>query len=388
MAAKRDYYDVLGVAKSADKDAIKKAYRKLALKYHPDKNPGDSSAEEKFKEASEAYEVLSDDQKRSTYDRFGHAGLGGAAGGGAYGQDLNDIFSRFSDIFGGGGGFEDMFGGGGGRRRSRPRGTPGSDLRMRMPLSLEEISAGVKKKIKLKRFEACSTCGGNGAADDTSFQTCPTCTGSGEVRRQVGGGFFSQIVVSTCPTCSGEGRIVTKACPACEGEGRQQNETTLDLDIPAGVREGMALTLRGNGNAGKRGGPNGDLIVEVEEKPHELFERDGDNILYELVVSLPDAALGTSVEVPTLSSKVRFKVDAGTQSGKMVRLRGKGIPDLNSQRRGDQIVHINVWTPTKLSSEEKKLLEKLRSATNFQPQAQQSETSFFGRIREFFGSDR
>jgi molecular chaperone DnaJ len=380
--AKRDYYEVLGVPRNADTDAIKKAYRKLALQHHPDKNPGDKAAEEKFKEASEAYEVLGDADKRARYDQFGHAGVDGNAN--FQGAGFEDIFSRFGDIFGEGSPFEGMFGNrGGGRRRSR--GTPGSDLRLRMPLTLEEIAKGVQKKIKLKRHVACSACNGSGASDANGFQTCPTCKGNGEVRQQVGGGFFSQIVVSACPTCHGEGRIVTNACSVCNGEGRTQTEDTLDLNIPPGVRDGMALTMRGAGNAGKRGGPTGDLVIEVEEKPHELFEREGDNVIYDLVISLPDATLGANVEVPTLDGKARFKVDPGTQSGKMVRLKGKGLPDVNGYRRGDQLVHINVFTPQTLTSEERKILEKLRASPNFSPDpGKPREKGFLNRMRDFF----
>lgn len=380
--AKRDYYEVLGIERNADTATIKKAYRKLAIKYHPDKNPDDPTAEDKFKEASEAYEVLSDENKRAQYDRFGHAGVSGAAGG-AYSGDINDIFSRFSDIFSGTG-FEDMFAGGAGGRRRRRRGTPGSDLRMRMELTLEEVRAGVKKKIRLKRKVTCGQCNGQGAEDDTGMQNCPTCGGSGEVRQQVGGGFFSQIVVSQCPTCHGEGKIVTKACSKCGGEGRVEEEDTIELEIPAGVRDGMALNMRGKGNAGKRGGPPGDLIIEVEEQEHEFFEREGDNVIYDLHISLPDAALGTSVEVPTLEGEARFKVEPGTQSGKIVRLKGKGIPDINSRTHGDQLVHILVWTPQTLTSEERKTLEKLRDAENFNPNPGNEHRGFIDRVREFF----
>jgi molecular chaperone DnaJ len=381
--AKRDYYDILGVERNADADTIKKAYRKLAMQYHPDRNPGDAAAEEKFKEAAEAYEVLSDADKRARYDQFGHAGLNGGGGGGFQG-DFSDIFSRFSDIFGqdiGG-----MFGGGQRRGGQRRRGQAGSDLRMRMPLTLEEIAAGVQKKVKLKRFRTCSTCRGSGAQDDASYQTCPTCKGQGEVRQQVGGGFFAQIVITACNTCGGDGRIVTKACNTCSGEGRVQSEDTIEIRIPAGVRDGMALTMQGAGNAGRRGGAAGDLLIEIEEKPHELFEREGDNVIHDLFISLPDAALGASVEVPTLEgSKARFKVEPGTHSGKIVRLKGKGLPELNNYRRGDLLVHINVWTPQELTSDEKKLLEKLRSSPNFSPDPRGGHPkSFLGRMREFF----
>lgn len=385
--AKRDYYDVLGVTRSAAADEIKKAYRKLALQYHPDKNPGDKAAEEKFKEAAEAYEVLSDTDKRARYDRFGHAGVGGASGGGgqAYG-DINDIFSRFSEIFGDSA-FEGVFGGRSGGGRRRQRGQPGADLRIKVKLTLDEIATGVEKKVKLRRFATCGTCSGTGAADDQSYHTCPTCVGTGEVRQQVGGGFFTQIVVSVCPTCHGEGRIVTKACRTCGGEGRLEEEDTVSLRIPAGVTDNIQLSMRGQGNAGKRGGPPGDLLIAIEELPHESLQREGDNVVYELYVSWPDAALGTSVEVPTLGGKARFKVEPGTQSGKIVRLKGKGIPNLNGYGTGDQLVHINVWTPTQLNSDERTLLEKLRERPNVKPNPGKGDKGFFEKVREFFATN-
>lgn len=387
--AKRDYYEVLGIARGAATEDIKKAYRKVAMQYHPDKNPGDEAAEEKFKEASEAYEVLSDEQKRASYDRFGHAGVNSGAGGmGGQGfNDINDIFSRFSDIFGsggGGGGFEDFFGRQGGNGRRKRRGVQGSDLRLRLSLSLEEIAAGVEKKVKIKRFVGCDTCGGNGAATSEAVNNCPTCQGSGEVRQQVGGGFFTQIVVSQCPTCHGEGRIVTKACPVCVGEGRVEAQETVSLKIPAGVQNNMQLQMKSKGNAGKRGGETGDLLIQIEEEAHESFTREGDSVIYELYVNIADAALGLSVDVPTLSGKARFKIDPGTQSGKIVRLRGKGIPNINGYGIGDMLVHINVWTPKKLTPEERTLLEKLRSSANFNPSPGKEEKGFFEKMREFF----
>lgn len=381
---KRDYYDVLGVTKTADGDSIKKAYRKMAMQYHPDKNPGDKQAEDMFKEASEAYEVLSDPQKRAQYDRFGHAGMTGAAGGpgGAGFSDINDIFSRMSDIFEGSG-FESFFGGGPGGRRRR-QGQPGSDLRIKIKLSLEEIAAGVEKKIKLKRQVICGTCAGTGAFDSSSYQTCPTCSGAGEVRQQVGGGFFSQIVVSVCPTCHGEGRVITRACTVCNAEGRVESEDTVSATIPAGVSEGMQLSLRGQGNAGKRGGPPGDLLVQFEETPHEHLVRNGDNLVYDLHVSFADAALGLNAEVPTLGGKARFKIDPGTQSGEVKRLKGKGLPNINGYGVGDQIVYINVWTPKAVTAEERALLEKMRKMPNFNPTPNKSDKGFFKKMREFF----
>jgi molecular chaperone DnaJ len=388
MATKRDYYEILGVQQSASDEEIKKAYRKMALKYHPDKNPGDEEAEEKFKEASEAYEILSDPDQRARYDRFGHQGVNTSAArdsGGAPG--FEDIFSRFSDIFNEAG-FESMFGGGGmggGGRRRRRQGQKGEDLRIRLEFTLEEISEGVNKKVKIKRQTTCDSCDGSGANTDEDFQTCPTCSGMGEVRRQVGGGFFSQIVVSMCPTCNGEGKVITNACKQCNGEGRVEEEDTVELDIPAGIKDGMQLTLRGYGNIGKRKGPPGDLVVLVEEKEHEHFEREGDNLIYDLVLSLPDMALGKNAEVPTLNGHARFKVEPGTQSGKIVRLKNKGLPDLNSYQRGDLLVHINAWTPQQLTQEERKTLEQLRQSENFNPTPQEmDDKSFLDKVKEFF----
>jgi molecular chaperone DnaJ len=380
--AKRDFYEVLGVSKTATKDELKKAYRKKALKYHPDKNPGDQEAEEKFKEAAEAYEVLSDEQKRATYDRFGHAGLGGAAGGGFQGRGFEDIFSQFGDIFGDSP-FGDIFGGGGGRRR-RSRGQRGGDIRIKLALTLDQIAKGTEKKIRLNRQMACNDCSGTGADQGTAFTTCPTCQGAGEIRQQAGGGFFQQIVVSTCPTCQGEGRIVSKSCQTCEGKGRMPEEDIVSVKIPAGVMEGMSLSVRGKGNSGLRGGPAGDLIIQIEEKPSDLFERDGDNLIHELFVSFPDAAMGTQVEVPTLDGKVRIKIPAGTQAGKVVRLKGKGLPNINGYGTGNLLIHINVWTPQSLTADERKILTKLREAENFTPNPTQEQKGLFSKIREFF----
>jgi len=386
--AKRDYYEVLGVDRNADADTLKKAYRKLAAKYHPDRNPDDKQAEEKFKEASEAYEVLSDPQKREQYNRFGHDGVRGVGGGagGFAGQDINDIFSRFSDLFNDQG-FDSFFGGGGrggGGRRRRAKGQRGSDLRIKIKLTLEEIASGVEKKIRLRRHTTCDTCNGTGAFDSGSYQTCSTCNGSGEVRQQVGGGFFQQIVVSACPRCHGEGVIVTKNCPKCSGEGRIELEETVPINIPAGVAQGMQLSIRGLGNAGIRGGDPGDLLIQVEEEPHQHLVREGDNVIYELYINFADAALGASIDVPTLGGKARLKLDPGTQSGKLLRLKGKGLPNVNGYGVGDQFVQVNVWTPKNLSSDERKLLEKLRDAANFKPHPSKADKSFLERMREFF----
>lgn len=382
--SKRDYYEVLGVAKSANADEMKKAYRKLAMQYHPDRNPGDKDAEEKFKEAAEAYEVLSDENKRARYDRFGHAGVGGAAGGGAYQEvDFSDIFGN---IFGEGSPFGDFFGGGGGggRKRRRRRGQPGADLRVSLKLGLDEIAKGVEKKIKLKRHLACDVCDGNGAANGTAYKSCPTCNGSGEIRREAGGAFYRHVVVDTCPTCQGEGRIISQSCNKCEGKGRLLQEDVITVNIPAGVMEGHKLKLDGRGNAGIRGGRPGDLYIHIEEKPSELFERNGDHLIHELYVSFPDAVMGTTVDVPTLNGKARFKVPAGTLPGKVVRLRGKGLPNINGYGAGDLFVQINVWTPKKVTTEERKILEKLNKSTNFQPGKERGEKGFMARMREIF----
>jgi molecular chaperone DnaJ len=380
--AKRDYYEVLGVPKTADAEEIKKAYKKLAMKHHPDRNPGDASAEEKFKEAAEAYDVLSDPQKRPQYDRFGHQGVQSGFGGGGQNVNMDDIFANFGDIFG------DMFGGGGQRRgggQSRRRGHRGQDLRIEMALDLEEIATGKEKKIKLNRYQACGECSGNGADKGSAFRTCSTCKGTGEYRQMAGGGFFQQIMVSACPTCQGEGRIIERNCKSCEGKGRIMDEETLSVKIPAGVQEGMSLSLRGKGHAGLRGGDAGDLIIQIAENPSELFEREGDNLIHSMFISFPDAAMGTKVEVPTIEGgKARFDIKAGTQPGKVVRLRGKGLPNINGYGVGDLLVHINVWVPKDLSSSERDLLNKLKSAAHFHPNPQKEDKGFFARMKEFF----
>lgn len=381
--AKRDYYEVLGVAKTAGEDEIKKAYKKMAMKYHPDRNPGDASAEEKFKEAAEAYDVLSDANKRAQYDRFGHAGMQGGFGGGGQNINMDDIFANFGDIFG------DMFGGGGmggGRsRQPRRRGQRGQDLRIEMAMELEEIASGKEKKIKLNRYISCNDCSGTGADKGSAFKTCPTCKGSGEYRQVGGGGFFQQIMVSACPTCQGEGRIIERNCKSCEGKGRTMQEDLLSVKIPAGVQEGMSLSLRGKGHAGLRGGDYGDLIIQISEKPHEHFEREGDNLIYTLFVSFPDAALGKKIEVPTISgSKVAFEIKPGTQPGKVFRIRSKGIPNINGYGVGDLLVHLHVWVPKDLSSNEREMLQKLASSKHFQPNPQNEDKGFFARMKEFF----
>jgi molecular chaperone DnaJ len=383
--AKRDYYEVLGVAKNASQDEIKKAYRKMAMQYHPDKNPDNPQAEEKFKEAAEAYEVLSDDNKKARYDQFGHAGMSGGGGGGYQNVNMEDIFSRFGDIFGDGSPFGEFFGGGRGRGRGgRPRGTRGADLRVKVTLTLEEVHAGVEKKLRMNRYHTCETCNGLGAENDSSYKVCHTCQGSGELRRQAGGGFFQQIVVQACPTCQGDGRILSRPCKGCEGEGRKVKEEIVAVQVPKGVAEGMQMTLRGKGHAGQRGGPSGDLIVVFEEKPHDLFERDGDNLIHALFVSVPDAALGADTEVPTLDKKVRFKLNPGTQPGYVARLKGKGLPNVNSGHVGDLLVQVNVWIPKSVTAEERATLEKLKKSRNFEPNPTHEERGFFSKVKEFF----
>ena len=384
MANKRDYYEVLGVGKNAGTDEIKKAYRKVAMQHHPDRNPGDKAAEEKFKEAAEAYEILSDTEKKSQYDRYGHAGVSGnGRGHRGSGMNTEDIFSQFGDIFG-----EDIFGsffGGGGKSRThKNRGIRGSNLRVKLKLTFEEIAKGVTKNIKVKKYVICSSCGGNGAKDKGSIQTCSTCGGSGQVRR-VSNTFLGQMqTVTTCPACNGEGSNVTAKCTTCRGEGRQYSEETVSIDIPAGVQEGMQLNISGKGNAGERGGMPGDLIILIEEDPHKELHREGINVAFDLYLSFTDAAFGIQVEVPTIDGRAKIKIPAGTQSGKIFRLKGKGFPAINSYEKGDQLVHINVWTPQQLTTEEKALLEKLANSQNFKPNPDSNVKSFFDRIKEIF----
>ena len=386
--AKRDFYEILGVSRDADESTIKKAYRKVAMKYHPDRNPDNKEAEEKFKEAAEAYEVLSDPDKKARYDRFGHAGMEGMGGGGggfSGGMTMEDIFSQFGDIFGEGGSpFDAFFGGGGGRGQSRGRGQRGSNLRVKLSLSLAEIAHGVTKKIKVRKQVSCETCNGSGAKDSNSISTCSTCRGAGYVR-QVKQTFLGTMQTTVaCPACSGSGQTITASCPTCKGEGRKMGEETIEIEIPAGVEAGMQLSLRGKGNVGAKGGPNGDLLITIEEEEHPHLHREGSNVIYDLYVSFTDAALGTSVEVPTIDGKVKIKIPAGTQSGKIFRLKDKGLPQVQAYGKGDQLVHVNVWTPKKLTDEEKKLLEQLRDLPNFQPQPQKGDRTFFERMRDYF----
>jgi len=366
---KRDYYEILGVEKSATKDDIKKAYRKMAMQYHPDKNPGDKSAEDKFKEAAEAYEVLSNDEKRAKYDRFGHSGLRGGQDYHGY-NNVNDIFSNFSDIFGGAFGgssiFDEFFGGSGSSRggRQRTTGTPGTDLKVTIKLSLEEIASGSTKKIKIKKHKTCETCDGSGAKDSSSFNKCTVCNGAGEVR-QVSRSLFGQFVnIQPCSNCGGTGKVITEPCRTCKGDGRVYEESTIKINVPAGVNDNSYMTLRGEGNAGKNGGPAGDIIVVFKELPHEFFVRDGDNVIYELFLSYPEVVMGTEVEIPTLSGKAKLKIEPGMQIGKFLKMREKGIQHLNSHGAGDQLVRINVYIPKKISNKERDLLKELQTQPN------------------------
>jgi molecular chaperone DnaJ len=385
--SKRDYYEILGVAKTASADEIKKAYRKVAMQFHPDRNPGDKAAEEKFKEAAEAYEVLSDADKKAQYDRYGHAGVSGQGRGfgGGGGMNMEDIFSQFGDIFGDDL-FGSFFGGGqrGGRAGQRSRGVRGNNLRVKLKLNYEEIAKGVTKNIKVKKHVSCTTCEGSGAKDKGSMQTCGSCGGSGQVRR-VQNTFLGQMqTVTTCPNCHGEGSTITAKCSSCKGEGRVFGEETVSIDIPAGVQEGMQLNVSGKGNAGERGGMPGDLIILIEEEAHKELYREGLNVAYELHLSFPDAVFGTQVEVPTIDGKAKIKIPAGTQSGKILRLKGKGFPSVNSYEKGDQLVQVSVWTPQELNTEEKALLEKLGQSPNFKPNPDKNDKSFFDKVKEIF----
>lgn len=381
--SKRDYYEVLEVTKTSSSEEIKKAYRKKAIQYHPDKNPGDQSAEEKFKEAAEAYEVLSDEQKRKRYDQFGHAGVGGAASGGfGGGMSMEDIFSHFGDIFGDMGGFGG-FGFGGNSRNRGPRVRKGSDLRVKVKLTLAEIAKGVEKKIKVKKHVSCSHCKGSGAAEGSSPTTCETCKGSGRITRVQQTFLGAMQTTSDCHTCGGEGTIIKDKCPHCNGDGIVRDEEVISINIPAGVMEGMQLSVNGKGNAARRGGVNGDLLVVIEEEPHPELLRDGNDLVYNLLLSVPTATLGDSIEVPTVDGKVKVTIAPGTQPGKVLRLRGKGLPSVNSYGIGDLLVNIGVYIPENLSKEEKGIMLKLADSENIKPNPSALK-NFFSRFRNMF----
>uniref|UniRef100_UPI004055D5D3 molecular chaperone DnaJ n=1 Tax=Alistipes sp. TaxID=1872444 RepID=UPI004055D5D3 len=384
MAEKRDYYEVLGVQKNANADEIKKAYRKAAIKYHPDKNPGDKEAEEKFKEAAEAYDVLSNPDKRARYDQFGHAGMSGAAGAGGFGGfsggfSMEDIFSQFGDIFGGhfGGGFRSS--GSSSRRVSR-----GSDIRVKVRLTLAEIASGVTKKLKITKTVACDKCGGRGAKDASGFSTCSTCNGSGYVMR-VENTFFGRMQTQgVCPTCGGTGQVITTPCDKCKGEGTLRGEEVVEIKIPAGVGEGMVLTVSGKGNAARRGGVNGDLQVMIEEEPNEELIRDGNDLIHNLNITITTALLGGTVEVPTVEGRAKIKIAPGTHAGKVLRLGGKGLPDVNGYGRGDILVVVDITIPDSLSSTERKLVEQLAEQPSFKRAASVKSQNIFERMKNFF----
>ncbi len=381
MTNKKDFYEVLGVDRNATQDEIKKAYRKLAVKYHPDKNPGDKEAEAKFKEVAEAYGVLSDPQKRQQYDRFGHAGPGAGGFGGfdMGGIDLSEALRQFMEQ---GFGFGDIFGGGGGSSRRRQQANrKGGDLQIRLKLTLEEIATGVAKKIKVRKKIRCEECNGSGSASYSRTVVCPVCHGSGEVRHVSNSLFGQMINVTTCHRCHGEGQVIENPCRSCHGEGRVTGSKTIEVNVPAGVATGNYIPLRGEGNVGLRGGQPGDLIVVIEEIKHPIFERHGDDVIMVLPISFPKAALGTSVEIPTLTGKARLNIPAGTQSGKILRMRGKGIPHLRGSGMGDQLVQIQVYVPARLTPQERKLLEELDASPNMQPQ-KDGHKSVFEKFKE------
>lgn len=377
---------MLGVSKSATAEEIKKAYRKKAIQYHPDKNPGDKEAEEKFKEAAEAYDVLGDPQKRQRYDQFGHAGVGGASQGGGFsggGMSMEDIFSQFGDIFGGHfGGFGGFSGFGGGSRSSR-RVNRGSDLRVKVKLSLKDIAYGVEKKIKVKKYVPCNKCHGSGAEDDHSTKTCDTCHGSGVVTRIANTILGQMQTQSTCPTCGGEGKVITKKCTQCGGEGVVRDDDIITINIPAGVAEGMQLSMSGKGNAARHGGVNGDLLILIEEEPHPELIRDENDLLYNLLLSVPQAALGGTVEVPTIDGKAKVKIEPGTQPGKVLRLRNKGLPSVNGYGTGDLLVNVNVYIPETLSASEKATMNGLENSPNFQP-SHTAKERLFSKFKHMF----
>lgn len=381
----RDYYEILGVIRTADGDTIKKAYRKLAVQFHPDKNQGSKEAEEKFKEATEAYEVLRDPDKRAAYDRYGHAGVRGSGGGQGFGGfNFADALEVFMRDFGGFGG--DIFGGGGGARRGQAR--RGSDLRVRLPLTLAEVATGVKKTLKLQVLDSCGGCNGSGAANGAAAVRCTSCGGTGEIRR-VQRSFLGQLVsVTPCPECGGEGQRIEDVCTKCNGRGTEQKEKTIDVDVPAGVSSGDYLTLKGQGNAGPRGAPRGDILVVMDVEDDARFLRDGNDLVYELPITFTQAALGADIEIPVITGTARVKIPAGTQSGKLLRLRGKGLPHLQGGGVGDMIVRIVVWVPTELNAEQEALLRKLAKIEGKAPEEvdMDEDRGFWSRVREAFGA--
>ena len=389
MAAKRDYYEVLGVDKNATADDIKKAYRKLAVKYHPDKNPGDKEAEEKFKEAAEAYSVLSDADKKARYDQFGHAGVEGAGPdfSGGFGN-LNDILNDlFGGAFGGGfGGFGGGFGGfGGGRGGQQQRVYRGRDIRVRVKLTLEEIAKGVEKEISIEKSVPCSDCGGKGTKNSSDIKTCPACKGTGQVQRVVNSFLGQTVTYSTCQQCGGEGKIISNPCRTCGGTGLVRKRETIKVKIPAGVEAGMQLTIQGEGHAAKNNGINGDLLVVIEEQEHPNLKREGNNLYYTKIISLPEAILGGEVEIPGIDGTHKIKVDAGTQSGTVVRMRGRGLPTVNGYGgTGDLYVKFAVWIPKKLEKDEKAVIESLRNKESFKPNPTKEDKSFFDKIKDLF----
>lgn len=380
MAEKRDYYEVLEVSKTATQEEIKKAYRKKAIQYHPDKNPGNHEAEEKFKEAAEAYEVLSDQNKRARYDQFGHAGMGAGEFGGGFGggMSMEDIFSQFGDIFGGHFGFGGFGGGGRGRRVNR-----GTDLRVKVKLNLKEILTGVEKKIKVKKYVTCQHCQGNGSENGTSLTTCDTCKGSGSVTKVVNTLLGQMQTTTTCPACNGEGKSINTKCNHCGGEGVRLEEEVIPIKIPAGVAEGMQLSMQGKGNAARRGGISGDLLILVEEEEDPNLIRDDNDVIYNLFLSFPVAALGGSVEVPTIDGVAKLKIEPGTQPGKVLRLRNKGLPSLNGYGKGDELVNVNVYIPEKLSDKEKSLIKEMETSKNFEPSGE-AKKSVFSKFKKMF----
>jgi molecular chaperone DnaJ len=379
--SKRDYYEVLGVSKGASADEIKKAYRQKAIQFHPDKNPGDKASEEKFKEAAEAYEVLSNSEKKQRYDQYGHQGVGGASGGGYGGgfNNMEDIFSSFGDIFGGHFGF----GGGFGGQSRGPQVARGSNLRVKVKMTLKEINEGAEKKIKVKKYVSCQHCSGTGASNGTALTQCSTCRGTGQVTR-VTSTFLGQMqTTAVCPTCSGAGKNITQKCNHCNGEGVTRDDEVITLNIPAGVAEGMQLSVSGRGNAARRGGVNGDLIVVIEEEQHPELIRDGNDLIFNLLLTIPEATLGTALEIPTVDGRVKVKIDAGTQPGKVLRLRSKGLPEVNGYGRGDLLVNINVYIPENISRDDKKIMEKFLESDSFKPKPG-TESGFFKKVRNLF----